>query len=209
MLAQYAKDIELEPRARFIPEEAIEALLGRQDAEDGLARLHSDSGIAEERALHLITLPRRSHKLVDALRELYGGRCQVCAWDPPVVYGAGLCEAHQVRWLSRGGSDELSNLALLCPNHHRAVHSCDAQFDWKDRLSCSEGFVSRRGWWSTSCGPSHWMGVTSQVGTQNRPDCWSEHHRPCVLLSPPLERQSTNRRASFLLGCLRHSKGPQ
>ncbi len=35
-----------------------------------------------------------------------------------------------MQWLSRGGADELSNLALLCPNHHRAVHGCDAQFDF-------------------------------------------------------------------------------
>ena len=88
----------------------------------------------------LITLPQRSHKLVEALRELYGGRCQICACDPPVVYGTGLCEAHHVRWLSRGGSDDLSNLALLCPNHHRAVHSCDAQFDWKDHAFVFGGF---------------------------------------------------------------------
>ena len=140
VLAQYAKALELEPRAGLVPEEAIEALLGRRDAEDGLARLLSESGLAEERAQHLITLPKRSHKLVGALRELYGGRCQICAWDPPVVYGTGLCEAHHVRWLSRGGSDDLSNLALLCPNHHRAVYRCDAQFDWEDHAFVFGGF---------------------------------------------------------------------
>jgi hypothetical protein len=25
-----------------------------------------------------------------------------------------------VRWLSRGGEDALTNLVLVCPNHHRA-----------------------------------------------------------------------------------------
>ena len=41
-----------------------------------------------------------------------------------------------MRWLSRGGLDELSNLVLLCPNHHRAVHRCDAPYDFERR-----GFV--------------------------------------------------------------------
>jgi len=37
---------------------------------------------------------------------------------------------NHLQWLSRGGEDELSNLALVCPNHHRAVHGCDAPFDF-------------------------------------------------------------------------------
>jgi hypothetical protein len=35
-----------------------------------------------------------------------------------------------VRWISLGGPDEISNLVLICPNHHRAVHRCDAPFDF-------------------------------------------------------------------------------
>lgn len=33
-------------------------------------------------------------------------------------------------WLARGGADERANLVLLCPNHHRAVHGCDAVLDF-------------------------------------------------------------------------------
>jgi len=25
----------------------------------------------------------------------------------------------------------MSNLVLICPNHHRAIHRCDAPFDWE------------------------------------------------------------------------------
>ncbi len=88
--------------------------------------------------------------LVEALRERYCGRCQICAWDSPVVYGTGLCEAHHVRWLSRGGSDDLSNPCLICPNHHRTIHSCDAQFDWSDHAFVLEVSGSRCGWWIMS-----------------------------------------------------------
>lgn len=35
-------------------------------------------------------------------------------------------------WLSRGGEDEAENMALLCPNHHAAVHRADAAFDYAD-----------------------------------------------------------------------------
>ena len=48
------------------------------------------------------------------------------------MYGKDLTEAHHLHWLSRGGEDIAENLVLLCPNHHRAVHSCDAPFDYAD-----------------------------------------------------------------------------
>ena len=74
---------------------------------------------------------RRDRDLVGQLRELYLGECQICAWAPLRIYGAELCEAHHVRWLSRGGDDTLENLVLICPNHHRAIHRCDAPFDFR------------------------------------------------------------------------------
>jgi 5-methylcytosine-specific restriction protein A len=32
----------------------------------------------------------------------------------------------------RGGDYALDNLMLVCPNHHRAIHRCDAPLDWGD-----------------------------------------------------------------------------
>jgi hypothetical protein len=33
------------------------------------------------------------------------------------------CEAHHVRWITRGGATALDNLALLCSKHHHLLHS--------------------------------------------------------------------------------------
>lgn len=44
----------------------------------------------------------------------------------PVILAPG----DHVRWLSRGGDDVIANLVLVCPNHHRAIHRCDAPFDF-------------------------------------------------------------------------------
>ena len=89
--------------------------------------------LSEERRRYLMTRAvTRSRTLVEQLRELYAGRCQLCRWAPRTMFHADLCEGHHVRWLGRGGEDSLRNLVLLCPNHHRAVHRLDAPFDWKD-----------------------------------------------------------------------------
>ncbi|MBK7760107.1 MAG: HNH endonuclease [Deltaproteobacteria bacterium] len=74
----------------------------------------------------------RDGALVQWLQRQYEGRCQICGWDPSAVYHRQLCEGHHIQWLSRGGWDTLDNLILLCPNHHRAVHSLDATLDFAD-----------------------------------------------------------------------------
>lgn len=132
-LLNYAKELAREPRARLLPEERLEALLLAGD-ESAVSRLLKDepAGMAERRRRYLMrqTVQRDRH-LVEHLREMYSGECQICGWAPRHTYGTELCEAHHIRWLSRGGDDILGNLVLICPNHHRAVHSCDAPFDFE------------------------------------------------------------------------------
>jgi hypothetical protein len=132
VLAAFAENLPLEPRARILPEERLEAamLLGAQEVEQLVAG--ERPGLAERRRTYLFAkAPARNRRHVDELRRLCRGRCQACGWDPPSRYSEELCEGHHLQWLSRGGEDELSNLALVCPNHHRAVHGCDAPFDFR------------------------------------------------------------------------------
>jgi len=132
-LLAYAEALPLEPRARLLPEEKLEALIVAGD-EAAVGRLLQDepAGIAESRRRYLLSeAAHRDRDLVEQLRDLYDGRCQICGWWPRQQYRQELCEAHHVRWLSRGGNDALSNLVLVCPNHHRAIHRCDAPFDFE------------------------------------------------------------------------------
>ena len=132
-LLSYTERLPLEPRARLLPEERLEAVLLSGD-EDAVSRLLIDepAGIADRRRRYLLTdAVRRDRDLVEQLREMYFGECQICGWAPRRSYGTELCEAHHIRWLSRGGTDALGNLVLICPNHHRAIHRCDAPFDFE------------------------------------------------------------------------------
>jgi hypothetical protein len=134
VLRKAACDLPLESRARILPEEKLEAALIMGDR-SAVERLVSDeeSGVAEERKQYLYEeAPQRNPNLVDCLQDLYDGHCQICRWDPIDEYGESLCEGHHIQWLSRGGDDALSNMMLVCPNHHRAIHRCDAPIDWSD-----------------------------------------------------------------------------
>lgn len=134
ILREAARDLPLEPRARILPEEKLEAalIMGDRSSVERLVR-EEEPGVAEERKQYLYEeAPRRNPDLVDQLQRLYDGHCQVCRWDPVDEYGESLCEGHHIRWLSRGGDDAFDNLMLVCPNHHRAIHRCDAPLDWGD-----------------------------------------------------------------------------
>ena len=135
MLVEYARHLPLEPRARLLPEEELEAriLLGDATAVRSLIGAEGP-GIAAERRRYLFEqAPQRNPQHVKDLRKLYGGMCQICGWNPNSLYRQDLCEAHYVHWLSRGGDDALHNMVLICPNHHRAIHRTDAPYDWNDQ----------------------------------------------------------------------------
>lgn len=134
LLQVAAQDLPLEPRARILPEERLEAalLLNDRDAVEKLI-LKERPGIAEQRAKYLYTqASKRDHRLVDELQDLYNGQCQICLWHPRQNYGHTLCHGHHIQWLSRGGDDQLLNMILVCPNHHIAIHKIDAPFDFGD-----------------------------------------------------------------------------
>ncbi|MBM3494345.1 MAG: hypothetical protein FJX72_08500 [Armatimonadetes bacterium] len=134
MLAAWATDLRVEPRARLLAEERLELALYEQaqPALEGLL-IRDGAGLAERRRQYLHTeAPSRSRRNVEDLQRMYGGHCQVCLWDPRGQYGEHLSHGHHIRYLSRGGEDVLDNMVLLCPNHRAAVHRCDAPLDFAD-----------------------------------------------------------------------------
>jgi len=134
ILTAVARNLPLEPRARLLPEERLEAalLLGDEEAVEGLVR-EEEYGIAWQRRAYLFQqAPTRNKQFVQELQESYQGRCQICLWDPRGRYRESLCHGHHIHWLSRGGKDDMKNMILVCPNHHSAIHGCDAPFDYRD-----------------------------------------------------------------------------
>lgn len=59
--------------------------------------------------------------------EKAAGRCECCNQPAPfhMEDGTPYLEVHHVRWLSKGGSDTVSNAMALCPNCHRRFHHSD------------------------------------------------------------------------------------
>lgn len=133
-LAAFAQGLPLEPRARSVDEEALEWRVARATPDGPDATPYELRGrVNEQRRTWLLReAPRRSRALVEALRQMYCGRCQLCGWESRTAHTVDVCEAHHLQWLSRGGDDATGNMVLLCPNHHRLVHALDAPLDFRD-----------------------------------------------------------------------------
>jgi 5-methylcytosine-specific restriction enzyme A len=133
LLIGWSKKLCTEPRAYEIANEvALEKSF--ESGHDTLRQIvvEHHGGVSDRRRLLLQRSYKRNRALVDELHELYIGRCQLCGFDPPLLYGISACCGHHIIYLSRGGRDELANLILVCPNHHEVIHATTAVFDFRD-----------------------------------------------------------------------------
>lgn len=73
----------------------------------------------------------RSAQVVHQTRSRAKGCCQLCNQPAPFVdkNGNPYLEVHHIVWLSRGGSDDISNTVALCPNCHAKMHIVDNPLD--------------------------------------------------------------------------------
>ena len=137
LLEQFTRELPDEERAWQVANEyelERELLAGDTALEKILRRDHT--GPSEDRRHRLLSLAGRDRQLVKEVHDRYSGRCQLCAFDSPVVYGTTSAESHHIVYLSRGGEDNLVNMVLLCPNHHTVVHKTEATFDYAQLTFC-------------------------------------------------------------------------
>jgi hypothetical protein len=133
-LAQFAKNLPVLGKVAFDSEDLIEAKLihnGEAGLDEWLKTDDESRDASRRKSLYESLNIKRSQKLAREIRDLYKGKCQICGFDPQDEYGFHLCHVHHIIWLSRGGEDDISNLCLICPTHHSAVHIGDAMFDFE------------------------------------------------------------------------------
>lgn len=131
LLEAFCQQLPIEERARAVPDEIkLEKALASEPSELETLLGESAMGYSTSRRAELAASYSRNRQLVDDLKGMYAGRCQLCAFDSPTLYSVESAEAHHIIYRSRGGPDITENLALLCPNHHTVIHASDATFDY-------------------------------------------------------------------------------
>ena len=133
LLTAWSQALPLEKRAYQVADEVI-LEKSYETSEDRVRETITEYhvGVSPQRQRLLGTSYSRNRAHVEQLHSLYGGRCQLCGFDPELLYEARACRGHHIVYLSRGGRDELTNMMLVCPNHHEVIHATSAVFDFKD-----------------------------------------------------------------------------
>jgi len=101
-------------------------MLGSAETSRRLACDASRVVMRHDQAGHLLEVGARTRTIPPALRRALHHRDRGCRFP-----GCGLPfgQGHHVRHWAQGGPTTLSNLALLCRRHHRAVHEEGYQVD--------------------------------------------------------------------------------
>lgn len=67
-------------------------------------------------------------RIILQLKRLYKGCCQICG-NRPLDIPENICEAHHIDPFSNSHNNDASNIIILCPSHHRAIHKLKPVFD--------------------------------------------------------------------------------
>lgn len=101
-----------------ISEDILEKLL---DAEDDSAGYVLTDKFRKDR--------RYSHTRIVNLKRHYAGACQICGEIPSEAEGVIITEAHHIEPFCRTCNNRLSNIIIVCPNHHRILHKLNARYN--------------------------------------------------------------------------------
>ncbi len=96
-----------------------------QDFQSRQTELEQDElGLANQTQTIAINRIKRYQAIVNKLKKKYQGKCQFknCGFSFVKKNGELYSEAHHLIPLAQGGSQNPSNVVILCANHHRMLH---------------------------------------------------------------------------------------
>ena len=92
----------------------------------------ADAALIERYRLSKIRKLNRS--LGDRLKEIYDFRCQICGQRVGVNCSVNVVECHHIDYFVDSLNNDMSNLLIVCPNHHRIIHAANPTFDRKRKF---------------------------------------------------------------------------
>jgi len=77
----------------------------------------------------LTKIRKLNKKIGENLKLFYGYRCQICGELTGEDYGTNVVESHHIDYFTKSLNNDSDNLLIICPNHHRIIHSKNPIFD--------------------------------------------------------------------------------
>lgn len=84
------------------------------------------------RVQSVVSVRKLNRKIGDALKEHYRYRCQICGCCVGTKYDSHLVEAHHINYFVKSLDNNMSNILIVCPNHHGIIHDKNPVFHRAD-----------------------------------------------------------------------------
>lgn len=94
----------------------------------------SEYEVAMIEKYHMNKIFKLYHSIGVYLKRLYNFKCQICGESIGENYGAKIAECHHINYFVESFNSDLDNLLIVCPNHHRIIHSMNPIFNQKKKL---------------------------------------------------------------------------
>lgn len=91
-----------------------------------------DDGASIEEKESIRKIRKLNRKIGDNLKLYYGFRCQICGKLIGEEYNAHVVEAHHIEPFSKSLNNDSKNILIVCPNHHRIIHSAQPVYDYNN-----------------------------------------------------------------------------
>lgn len=115
-----------------------------QQLEKVLDNENTDPSAGFQERLVLAKFRKLDRSISTKLKEIYEYRCQICGESIGQPYGVHVCESHHIDYFSKSWNNDMSNQLIVCPNHHRIIHSADPFFNRKKlQYEYKNGYVER------------------------------------------------------------------
>ena len=117
---------EIKPPAAVESEQNLENLFEMSTLTD------SEAAIIEKYKLTKIRKLNRS--IGNYLKKLYNFHCQICGESVGEIYGVKIVECHHINYFVQSLNNDIDNLLIVCPNHHRIIHAANPTFDRQQKI---------------------------------------------------------------------------
>lgn len=82
----------------------------------------------------MVKLRRYNNSIGKNLKELYEYRCQICGKKVGEIYDSNVVEAHHIDSFIKSLNNNMNNIMIVCPNHHRIIHDVNPVLNVKKKV---------------------------------------------------------------------------
>lgn len=111
----------------------IQATSMNEGTFENMLLMDTDATIIQEP--HFVKIRKLDRNVCLNLKKLYHYRCQICGQQIFVPYGdKPVIEAHHIDYFTKSLNNNFSNVLVVCPNHHRIIHTYDPVFKSQSKV---------------------------------------------------------------------------